>query len=42
MTPEEAARLEELCEEFRRGLAEDGGVWPVYTGGRRMTRGQGT
>jgi hypothetical protein len=32
MTPEEAARLEELYAEFRRGLAEDGGAWPAYTG----------
>lgn len=32
MTPEARAELEELYAEFRRRLAEDGGVWPVYTG----------
>jgi hypothetical protein len=32
MTAEERAELERLYEEFRRRLAEDGGVWPVYTG----------
>lgn len=32
MTPEARAELERLHEEFERGLAEDGGVWPVYTG----------
>jgi hypothetical protein len=32
MTAAERAELERLYEEFQRGLAEDGGKWPVYTG----------
>ncbi|MDE2104901.1 MAG: hypothetical protein KGL39_47125 [Patescibacteria group bacterium] len=31
-TPEEQAEFDRLAEELQRILAEDGGVWPLYTG----------